>query len=65
MPRVEAPTGNAGLHPLSVDRLNEKLKSEIGWQPTKTTREVFLETMRVKGLLKDIGGPAPVAAGVA
>jgi UDP-glucose 4-epimerase len=62
LPRVESPEGNADFirYPWVVS--NDKLKSEIGWQPTKDTREVFLETMRVKGLLKGVGGPAPVAA---
>jgi UDP-glucose 4-epimerase len=64
-PRVEAPAGNADFirYPWIVS--TEKLRSEIGWEPTKDTREIFLETMRVKGLLKDVGGPAPVPQGVA
>jgi UDP-glucose 4-epimerase len=64
-PRVEAPAGNADFirYPWIVS--TEKLRSEIGWEPTKDTREVFLETMRAKGLLKDVGGPAPVPQGVA
>jgi UDP-glucose 4-epimerase len=64
-PRIEAPEGNADFirYPWIVS--TEKLRAEIGWAPTKDTREVFLETMRAKGLLKGAGGPAPVAQGVA
>jgi UDP-glucose 4-epimerase len=51
VPNVEAPPGN--LHFLHNPWIisNEKLKSTIGWEPTKTTREVFEETMRAKGAL--------------
>jgi UDP-glucose 4-epimerase len=64
-PRVEASEGNSDFirYPWIVS--TDKLRSTIGWQPTKDTREVFIETMRAKGLLKDAGGPAPVAPGVA
>jgi hypothetical protein len=50
-PRVESPPGNLSFirYPWVVS--NEKLKSEIGWQPTATTREVFVETMYAKGLV--------------
>ena len=50
-PRVESPPGNLNFlrYPWVVS--NEKLKSEIGWQPTATTREVFVETMYAKGLV--------------
>jgi UDP-glucose 4-epimerase len=63
-PRVEAPEGNSDFirYPWIVS--TDKLRSAIGWQPTKDTRDVFMETMRAKGLLKDAGGPAPVAPGV-
>jgi UDP-glucose 4-epimerase len=50
-PRVESPPGKLSFirYPWVVS--NEKLKSEIGWQPTATTREVFVETMYAKGLV--------------
>ncbi len=50
-PRVESPPGNLNFlrYPWVVS--NERLKSEIGWQPTATTREVFVETMHAKGLV--------------
>ena len=50
-PRVEAPPGNLSFirYPWVVS--NEKLKSTIGWQPSATTREVFVETMYAKGLV--------------
>jgi UDP-glucose 4-epimerase len=59
-PRVESPPGNLNFlrYPWVVS--NEKLKSEIGWQPTATTREVFVETMYAKGLVAapPVGCPA-------
>jgi UDP-glucose 4-epimerase len=50
-PRVESPPGNLNFirYPWVVS--NEKLKSEIGWQPKADTREVFVETMYAKGLV--------------
>ncbi len=51
VPRVEAPPGNLNFirYPWVVS--NEKLKTEIGWEPTADTREVFVETMYSKGLI--------------
>jgi UDP-glucose 4-epimerase len=51
VPRVEAPPGNLNFirYPWVVS--NEKLKAEIGWEPSADTREVFIETMRAKGLV--------------
>jgi UDP-glucose 4-epimerase len=50
-PRVEAPPGNLNFirYPWVVS--NEKLKAEIGWEPSADTREVFIETMYAKGLV--------------
>jgi UDP-glucose 4-epimerase len=63
-PRVESPPGNLHFirHPWVVS--NEKLKSEIGWQPSADTREVFVETMYAKGLVATPAVPtaAPPAA---
>ena len=62
-PRVEAPPGNLHFirHPWVVS--NEKLKSEIGWEPSADTRQVFVETMYSKGLIAtpDVPAPAPPA----
>jgi UDP-glucose 4-epimerase len=51
VPGVESPPGNADFarYPWIVS--NEKLKSEIGWEPTATTREVFVETMYAQGTI--------------
>src|SRR3954452_23273194 len=50
-PRVEAPPGNLSFirYPWVVS--NEKLKAEIGWEPSADTRQAFIETMRAKGLV--------------
>jgi UDP-glucose 4-epimerase len=58
-PRVEAPPGNLNFvrYPWVVS--NEKLKAEVGWQPSADTREVFVETMYAKGL---IAAPPPRSA---
>jgi UDP-glucose 4-epimerase len=58
VPNVEAPAGN--LHFLHNPWIvsNEKLKSTIGWEPTKTTREVFEETVRAKGLVEAAATPS-------
>src|SRR5215207_3214298 len=58
VPRVESPAGNLHFlrHPWIVS--NEKLKA-TGWEPTYTAREVFEQTMRVKGRLE--GRPEPAA----
>jgi UDP-glucose 4-epimerase len=50
-PRVESPPGNLNFirYPWVVS--NEKLKAEIGWEPSADTREVFVETMYAKGLV--------------
>jgi UDP-glucose 4-epimerase len=57
VPRVESPAGN--LHFLRYPWIvsNEKLKA-TGWEPTYTAREVFEQTMRVKGLLEERPEPA-------
>jgi UDP-glucose 4-epimerase len=57
-PRVESPPGN--LHFLHQPWIvsNEKLKA-TGWEPRYTTREVYDETMRAKGLVE--GRPEPAA----
>jgi UDP-glucose 4-epimerase len=50
-PRVEAPPGNLNFirYPWVVS--NEKLKATIGWEPSASTREVFVETMYAKGVI--------------
>ncbi len=62
-PRVESPPGNLNFirYPWVVS--NAKLKREIGWQPTATTREAFVETMYAKGLVATppVSSPAPPA----
>jgi hypothetical protein len=50
-PRVESPPGNLNFFRYPWVASNEKLKSEIGWRPTTTTREVFVETMYAKGIV--------------
>jgi UDP-glucose 4-epimerase len=54
--RVEAPPGNLNFvrYPWLVS--NDKLKAEIGWEPSADTREVFVETMYATGL---IATPSP------
>ena len=58
-PRVESPPGNINFirYPWVVS--NEKLKAAIDWEPTATTREVFIETMYAKGL---VATPPPARA---
>jgi UDP-glucose 4-epimerase len=50
-PRVESPPGNLNFvrYPWLVS--NDKLKAEIGWEPSADTREVFVETMYAKGMI--------------
>ena len=64
-PRVESPPGNLSFirYPWIVS--SEKLKSEIGWQPSATTREVFIETMYAKGLVATPPVPSPTPPAVA
>jgi UDP-glucose 4-epimerase len=64
-PRVEAPPGNLSFirYPWIVS--NEKLKTETGWQPSATTREVFVETMYAKGLVATPPAPSPAPPAVA
>ncbi len=64
-PRIESPPGNLNFirYPWVVS--NEKLKSEIGWQPSADTREVFVETMYAKGLVATPPAPAPAPPAVA
>jgi UDP-glucose 4-epimerase len=64
VPRVESPPGNLAFirYPWVVS--NEKLKAEIGWEPSADTREVFVETMYAQGLIATPPRhtPAPTAA---
>jgi UDP-glucose 4-epimerase len=62
LPGVESPPGNAEFirHPWVVS--NEKLKAETGWQPTATTREVFVETMYALGKIATPPAAAAPAA---
>jgi len=64
-PRVESPPGNLAFlrYPWVVS--NEKLKAEIGWQPSADTRQVFVETMYAKGIVATPPAPAPVPPAVA
>jgi UDP-glucose 4-epimerase len=64
-PRVESPPGNLNFirYPWVVS--NEKLKSEIGWKPSATTREAFVETMYAKGLVATPPAPSPAPPAVA
>jgi len=64
-PRVESPPGNLNFirYPWIVS--NEKLKSEIGWEPSADTRQVFVETMYAKGLVATPPVPAPAPPAVA
>jgi len=50
-PRLETPPGNLNFLRYPWVASNEKLKSEIGWEPSADTREVFIETMYSKGLV--------------
>jgi UDP-glucose 4-epimerase len=63
-PRVEAPAGNLNFvrYPWIVS--NDKLKAEVGWEPSADTREVFVETMYSKGLIATplSRSPQPAAA---
>jgi UDP-glucose 4-epimerase len=56
-PRVEAPAGSLHFvrHPWVVS--NAKLKSAIGWEPKYDSREVFIQTMRAKGLIEGLKEP--------
>ncbi|HEY7151930.1 MAG TPA: NAD-dependent epimerase/dehydratase family protein [Solirubrobacterales bacterium] len=58
-PRIESPPGNLNFvrYPWLVS--NDKLKAEIGWEPSADTRSVFVETMYAAGL---IATPPPRAA---
>ena len=47
---TEAPAGNLRFLRDSWLISNDKLKT--GWEPTKTTRETFEETMALRGLLE-------------
>ena len=57
-PGVEAPAGSLHFirHPWVVS--NDKLKAATGWEPSYDTREVFLQTMRAKGLIEGPQEPA-------
>jgi UDP-glucose 4-epimerase len=65
IPNVEAPAGNLHFLQNSWIVSNEKLKSTIGWEPTKTTREVFEETARAKGLAEAPASVPPSTPAVA
>jgi nucleoside-diphosphate-sugar epimerase len=58
VPNVGAPAGNLHFlrHPWVVS--NEKLKA-TGWESSHDSREVYVETMRAKGLIE--AGPEPTA----
>jgi UDP-glucose 4-epimerase len=64
-PGVEAPPGNVDFirYPWLVS--NEKLKAEIGWEPSAETREIFVETMYAKGLIATPPAPVPAPPAVA
>jgi nucleoside-diphosphate-sugar epimerase len=57
-PRVGAPSGSLHFirHPWVVS--NEKLKAATGWKPQYDTREVYVQTMRAKGLIEGAAGSA-------
>jgi UDP-glucose 4-epimerase len=66
VPRAEAPPGQVDffLHPWIAS--NEKLKSELDWQPRYTSRETFEIALRAKGKMADTDVDAarlPVAVG--
>jgi UDP-glucose 4-epimerase len=65
VPNVEAPAGNLHFLHESWVVSNEKLKSTIGWEPTRTTREVFEETARAKGLAQAPASVPPSTPAVA
>jgi UDP-glucose 4-epimerase len=62
-PRIEAPEGNLDFvrYPWIVS--TERLREATGWAPTKDTRQIFLETMRDRGLVGGEATPTPVVAG--
>jgi UDP-glucose 4-epimerase len=51
VPRVGAPGGAMRFYRYPWIVSTEKLKATTGWNPTRTTRQVFEETMRAKGKL--------------
>src|SRR5918995_2085399 len=65
VPNVEAPAGNLHFLHNSWIVSNEKLKSTIGWEPTRSTREVFEETARAKGLAESPASVPPTTPAVA
>ena len=64
-PRIESPPGNLAFirYPWVVS--NEKLKAEIGWEPSADTRQIFVETAYAKGLVATPPAPAPAPPAVA
>jgi UDP-glucose 4-epimerase len=50
LPNAESPAGSIAFlrHPWVVS--NEKLKATVGWEPSRDTRQTFLETLRAKGV---------------
>ena len=62
VPRVESSPGNLNFirYPWMVS--NEKVKAEIGWEPSADTRQVFIETMRAKGLMATSASRTPEPA---
>lgn len=65
VPNVEAPPGNIYFIRYPWIASNEKLKAAIGWEPTRTTREVFEQTMRAKGLMEAAAAIPPPTPAVA
>jgi UDP-glucose 4-epimerase len=57
-PGVGAPAGSLHFirYPWVVS--NDKLKAATGWEPKYDAREVFLQTMRAKGLIEGVPEPA-------
>ena len=64
-PRIESPPGNLAFirYPWVVS--NEKLKAEIGWEPSADTRQIFVETAYAKGLVATPPAPTPAPPAVA
>ena len=64
VPRIEAPPGQLDFLRYPWIASNEKLKSELGWQP-RTSREAFEAAMRAKGRIAaapTAGQPATVTS---
>jgi UDP-glucose 4-epimerase len=57
-PGVGAPAGSLHFIRHSWVVSNDKLKAATGWEPKYDGREVFLQTMRAKGLIEGLEEPA-------